>query len=372
MTKGLDLDFHSPPPLSLTPPSHTLPSPAHLPDIRKFIPGLLSRRIIRKISSPQPLHFSRPFIVPKKDGPNRLIIDLSFLNTLLITPTFKMERVFQIASCIVGPMWGCTVDLQDAFYHVPVAWFFHIFLAFVVDGQIYVFQVLPFGLSIAPWAFSRVTKPVKAFIHKIPISFHTFLDDFLILAVSKESLVSHTQFILSLLQRLGLHINYKKSHLTPSQTIEYLGVIFHLDTLLLSLPVSKVQKIISVCQSTLHKPQTSRRHLESLVGLLNFASYYLPLGRMRLRPLVSWMNLNTSAGTRDSSITLDSVAVARILQWTNETFLRTPVPMSLPIPQLQLMTDASRSGWGGIMIPHSASGTWPPSYQSCSINWLEL
>ena len=306
MTEGLKLDFHTPPPLTLLPPPHTLPNSLHLPDIREFIPILLSRKFIRKISTPQLLYFSRPFIVPKKDGPNRLIIDLSHLNKLLITPTFKMERVSEIASCIVDPMWGCTVDLQDAFYHVPVAWSYHMFLAFVVDHQIYVFQVLPFGLSIAPWAFSRVTKPIKAHLHLLLFRFHTFLDDFLILAPSKEALVDRTTYILSLLQSLGLRIHHKKSNLTPSQTVEYLGVTFHLDRLLLSLPNTKVLGIMSVCQDTVHQSQRSRRQLESVVGLLSFASYYVPLGRLRLRPIVSWMNSHTSVESRDIPVPLDS------------------------------------------------------------------
>ena len=187
MSEGLELKFHTSPPLSLSPPSHIHPSHSQLPSIREFLPGLLSRRIIRKVHKPLPLHFSRLFVVPKKDGPNRLIIDLSFLNTLLVVPTFKMERISEIASGIVHPMWGCTVDLKDAFYHVPMAWAFHVFFAFVVDGQTYVFQVMPFGLSVAPWAFSRITKLIK--FHLLLSHLHTYLDDFL-LAPSRESLVS--------------------------------------------------------------------------------------------------------------------------------------------------------------------------------------
>ena len=68
-----------------------------------------------------------------------------------------------------------------------MAWAFHVFLAFVVDGQSYVFQVMPFGLSVAPWAFSRITKLIK--FHLLLSHFHTYLDDFL-LAPSRESLVS--------------------------------------------------------------------------------------------------------------------------------------------------------------------------------------
>ena len=46
--------------------------------------------------------------------------------------------------------------------------------------------------------------------------------------------------------------------------------------------------------------------------------------------------------------------------------------MFLPVPSLQLMTDASETGWGGVLLPHSASGTWPDSFLSYSMNWLEL
>ena len=98
----------------------------------------------------------------------------------------------------------------------------------------------------------------------------------------------------------------------------------------------------------------------------------LPLGRLRLRPVISWMNAHTYVVSRDLPVPLDSSLKELLLVWTDESFLRTPVPMSLPLPSLQLMTDASRLGWGGVLIPHSVSGTWPLSFRSCSINWLEL
>ena len=372
MTEGLQLDFHTPPPLTLLPPPHSMPNPCHLPAIREFLPRLLSSGVIRQVFDPVPKFFSRLFIVPKKDGPNRLIIDLSLLNKLLKVPTFKMERVLDIASCILSPMWGCTVDLEDAFYHVPIAWIFHLLLAFVVDGTTYVFQMLPFGLSVAPWAFARVTKPIKAHMHLHLIHFHTYLDDFLLLAPSVPSLQDHTQFLLALLERLGLRVHSQKSHLIPSQRVQYLGVVFHLDTLLLSLPEDKIVSIESQCQSAIRSPSLSRRHLERLVGLLNFAAPFVPLGRLRLRPVVAWMNSHTTASLRDSPVPLDQTLKELLAPWTAPSLLRSPVPMTTPPPSLELMTDASRSGWGATVLPHTISGSWPPSFHSRSINWLEL
>ena len=99
--------------------------------------------------------------------------------------------------------------------------------------------------------------------------------------------MERTSYIISLLQQLGLRIHSKKSHLNPSQSIEYLGVVFRLDSLHLSLPDSKVEKILTLCQDTVLRSGRSRRQLESLVGLLSFAAYFVPLGRLRLRPVIS-------------------------------------------------------------------------------------
>ena len=56
-----------------------------------------------------------------------------------------------------------------------------------------------------------------------------------------------------------------------------------LDTLLISLPESKVSKILMACRGNRRR---SRRQLECQVDLLSFATY-VPLDRMMLRPIMS-------------------------------------------------------------------------------------
>ena len=372
MCNGLLLRFHSPPPLTIYPPESSAANPSQIPTIRSFIPDLLSRGVLRRILSPQPLFYSRLFLVRKKDGPFRLVIDLSRLNKCLEVPTFRMETVSSIASGIIQELWGCTIDLQDAFFNVPVSWVFHKYLAFILDGAVYVFQYLPFGLAVAPWAFSRVVRPIKGHCHLLGIRLHSYLDDFIVLQLSRKALRRDTSTILDLFQSLAIAVNVKKSHLTPSQTVEYLGVIFHLDTLTLSLTSSKVQSISSLCNSLMHSSCQSRRELEHLIGVLNFASYLVPLGRLRLRPLVSWMNSNTSTSTRDLPVPLGAPFKSALRMWLDKDYLRSHVPTFVPPPSLQLMTDASLTGWSGVLLPLSVSGYWPPSCTGSPIHWLEL
>ena len=192
-----------------------------------------------------------------------------------------MESVAKIALTILEELWGCTIDLEDAYFHLPICWFFQKFLAFRLDGETYVFQYLPFGLSVAPWAFTRIIKPIKAYLHRLKFRINSFLDDFFLLARTPLLLQKMTVIVLALFKKLGLSVNYKKSKLAPSQKVEYLGVIFHLKTQQLSLPEEKVVQISNLCQEVHYLPLYSRRQLESLLGLLSFAAPLVPLGRLK-------------------------------------------------------------------------------------------
>ena len=142
MTTGLELEFTAPPPLSYLLPPNTISSESSLRQIRPFIPDWIRRGIVRQITEPQLLFFSHLFVVAKDETKVRPIIDLSKLNKYLVVPSFKMETALKIALNILGPLWGCKIDLKDAYFHVPVSWLFQMFLAFVMDGQIFVFQYL--------------------------------------------------------------------------------------------------------------------------------------------------------------------------------------------------------------------------------------
>ena len=374
MTRGLELEFHTRPPRSFLPPPCAQSSMAQVPILRSFLPKLLSRNIIREIHTPlqAPLFFSRLFLVRKKDNSFRPVLDLSRLNKFLVVPHFKMESIQSIAQAIVEPLWGCVMDLEDAFFHIPIGWFFHKFLAFSLDNRIFVFQFLPFGLAIAPWAFNRITNPIKSHLHLRSIKSHSYLDDFLFLETSPEGLNSVLHYVTNLFKNLGLSINFKKSNLIPSQRVEYLGAVFHLDSLRLSLPQSKVQLILSLCHRSLLLHSCSRRHLESLIGVLNWASNFVPLGRLHLRPLVKWMNRNSSPQTRDLPVPLGQELKSSLLPWLDRSFLEHSIPMSPPLPSIQLMTDSSKEGWCGVIFPHHVEKEWPPEFASHHSNTLEL
>ena len=372
MSEGLKLYFRKLPELSYFPPPSAKTRESQEILMLEKIPNLLQRNIIREILSPEPLFYSRIFMRPKKNGSLRPIIDLSILNRLLVIPSFKMETISRIAKGLLRILWGCKLDIEDAYLHVPMNWVFHKYLAFKIGKRTFVFQYLPFGLSPAPWAFSRVIKPIKSHLHVIGIWIHSFLDDFLILGESPDILNSSSTEVINTLVSLGFKINQKKSDTTPRKKLEYLGVMLDLEELSLSIPEEKVHHIRRLCRENANKSHISRRQLESLSGTLNFASTYLHLGRLYLIPLMKWMNNRTVPLTRDNLVPTNQEFRNYLKIWENQDFLRSSVPMHLDMPSMTMMTDASQTGWCGVILPHRVWGIWPPSVTNHSMNWKEL
>ena len=104
--------------------------------------------------------FSCLFLVPKKTAELHPVIDLSHLNIHLVVPWFQIEIAFSVQSAIREYEWTVSVDIQDTYLHVPMARLLRKYLRFMVNGQVYQFVYLPFGLATSPWEFTKLLRPV--------------------------------------------------------------------------------------------------------------------------------------------------------------------------------------------------------------------
>src|SRR4029434_4616446 len=88
--------------------------------------------------------YSRYFLVPKKDGNYRAILDLRVpLRFRMLTPRMLVQFITPKDSVI-------TIDLKDAYFHIPIHHRHRKYLRFAFGGIAYQFNALPFGLSLAP------------------------------------------------------------------------------------------------------------------------------------------------------------------------------------------------------------------------------
>ena len=144
VSRGLTFQFQRRPPLSRVPIELVSPH-QNIPD---SIRRLLEKQAVERVQDPHsPGFYSRLFLVQKKSGSWRPVIDLKMFNTFLLKPTFKMETPAFIRNSIRPMHWGVSLDLEDAFFHDPN---FRKYLRFAFQGQVYQFRAMPFGLAIAP------------------------------------------------------------------------------------------------------------------------------------------------------------------------------------------------------------------------------
>ena len=137
--------------------------------------------------------FNRLFLVPKPNNKWRPILDLSNLNFFLKAEKFRMETPETIRTSLQQGEWVTSIDLKDAYFHIPIQEQSRKYLRFHVQGKTYQFKALPFSLSTASLEFTVVAKEVKLMaIHK-GIRIHQYLDDWLVRARSHQVRLQHTQ-----------------------------------------------------------------------------------------------------------------------------------------------------------------------------------
>ena len=120
---------------------------------------------VEVVHTPDSLGFySRLFLVPKPDNRWRPVIDLSALNKFLAIPKFKMDTPESIHASLRKGEWVTSIDLTDAYLHVPIHPQSQKYLRFHFQGVTYQFTSLPFGLATATLIFTSIVKEVKLYI----------------------------------------------------------------------------------------------------------------------------------------------------------------------------------------------------------------
>ena len=188
-----------------------------------------------------------------------------------------MEGLETVKSLMRKGDWLVKLDLKDAYLTVPIFQEHQKFLRFCWKNRIFQFTCLPFGLCSAPRSFTKLLKIVVSFLREKGIRLVIYLDDILLLNQSATDISLDLHLVVSTLQHLGFLINWDKSVTTPTQDLEYLGVVFDSTKLSLSHPVGKIENITSLREKALRQPSLPLRALASILGQFAWATPSVPL-----------------------------------------------------------------------------------------------
>ena len=228
---------------------------------------LITDGSISKIKTlPQSGWLSNVFLVPKKDGGFRMILNIKPLNKFIKYRKFKMDHIKQVLTLIHPNMVLASLDISSAFNHIFVAVPHQKFLCFEWDGRMYQINCLPQGATCSPRIFVRVTTPLMKFLQRRGVTIMIYIDDTLLIARTVEELKRNINLTIETLQRAGFVLNFKKSHLSPTTRIEFLGFIIDTVAYTISLTEKKFDSLLNHVTTALHLRRISIRYLSKVIG----------------------------------------------------------------------------------------------------------
>ncbi|KAJ1125086.1 hypothetical protein NDU88_003524 [Pleurodeles waltl] len=285
-----------------------------------------------------------------------------------------MLTLAQVLLALNDGDWMVSVDLQDAYFHIPILKSHRKYLRFVVGSQHYQFAVLPFVLTSAPRVFTNVMSVVEAELRRKGIAVFPYMDDWLIKAKSPELVLHHLQSTTQLLFDLGFSVNVPKSHLEPSQRLLFIGAVLD-TTLSRAFPppqrIQDIQALVPMFQSGAVIPVLKVLRLlglfASCILLVTHACWHMRALQWCLRK--QW---SQHKGDLEGSVKISIDAATDLKWWIAVGNLSRGRPFSQTPPVAAVITDASTLGWGAHLGDLEIKGLWSPVEQMFHINLLEL
>ncbi|MCG7876485.1 MAG: reverse transcriptase domain-containing protein [Candidatus Thiodiazotropha endolucinida] len=317
--------------------------------------------------------YSTFFLVPKKNGKMRPVINLRPLNRYLKKEHFKMDTMTKVLNLVKPNDWAISLDLSEAYLHVPIFRSHRKFLRFCIAGRCYQWKCLCFGPTTAPRVFTKVMSVVTAHLRTQNIRLASYLDDWLVVNQIRRLLLQDRERCLNLLTSLGFIVNREKSDLVPKQEIVYIGGTFHFALRIVTPTPERIKKLVFAVK-TLCRGQNQAKDFLHLLGIMASCLELIPNARLFMRPIQLHLLAFWSPASMDLEV---SIPVTQHLKshlqwWLNPANTMKGRSLQQKHTQLTITTDASKQGYGGHVGNRYIQGTWSESQQKLHINLLEL
>ena len=238
----------------------------HADFVLKAIQELILSRSVVQVSSPPDV--VNPLSVSIQScGKKRLILDLRHVNKHIWKEKFKFEDITN--ACVYLPSDHFMFKF-DGYHHIDILQDHQTFLGFswVVNGvrKFFVFTVLPFGLSSAPYIFTKVVRVLVRYWRSRAVRITVYLDDGLGSARDFARCEAASLFVKTSLQLSGFLPNDSKSIWQPTSCLVWLGYCIDLAVHTISIPSVRILSVVQVNDSIRSQyPSSTARKLAQFV-----------------------------------------------------------------------------------------------------------
>jgi len=284
-------------------------------------------------------------------GKARLVIDLRAINRHIRKRVFQYQRLPSFLATLVPGDHLVSWDVKDAFYHVRILLAHRKFFRFFVAGVVYEPRVLPFGMKLSPWVWTKVMRPVVAALRLQGYRVNAYVDDFASTGRGPHPSTAAVatagrRDILELFRRLGLQVHPTKGEAVGTTRLPLPKFLIDTTRQVVVLPAARLTKLVTAAkvllsEATRRSRRVSSRSLQQFCGLAVSCYLAIPSARFYLRRLYDV----TRPKMRVSRL---SHGAARDLRWFTMLKKEPGVGRALwPSTLGTLTTDASPYGWGG-------------------------
>ena len=244
---------------------------------------------------PFPFSFANPLgVVFKKGGSKpRIIHHLSYprngdsVNAYIMHLEVKMKAFERAVDNLRACGQGCymaKIDIESAYRCIPVHPLDWPLQGMQWDGQFFFDIVMQFGLSSASAIFEYFASATEFFAKVLLLIrfLEHYIDDFLLMARTFRLCLTDRDKLLGMLDKLGLPYSLPKLE-GPATSMNFLGIKLDSVTMTLSLDEDKLIDLRKTLADWMARTTGSRHELQSLCGVLNFASSVVRSGRIFFR-----------------------------------------------------------------------------------------
>lgn len=293
---------------------------------------------------------SPAFLVSKKGGSSRLVVDYRRLNSQTSKLGNPFPSVFDTFKNLGGSCVFSSLDMNSGYHQIPLDPLSMNLTSFVILNEQYEYTRLPFGLVNAPRVFQRI---IQDLFIDLPFV-NVFLDDILVHSKSVEEHDAHLYTVLGILKEVGASLNGKKSMFYQSR-IEYLGIELSKDGM---RPL--VTEKLRLKNLT---PANTKRKVRKLLGVINWFRNFIPNLSGTVAPLSDLLKCPGKLIWTD----IHEAIVTQIVETVNKRPLLVHPNYEQPF---RLQCDASSRGVGSVLFQeHGVIGYFSRKFNSAQENY---
>ena len=268
ISEGYKISFYETPVKASFP--NNVSAKTHAEFVNKSIQDLLlSGRIVK--TQEHILSVINPLSVSvQTQGKKWLILDLRYVNKHIFKQKIKFEDWKTAINYFGTGKFFTKFDFKSGYHHLDIFLAHQPFLGFSWlspsgKDNFYIFTVLPFGLSSAPYIFIKLVRPLIKHWRAQGICITIFLDDGMDMENSLELASGNGKIIKSDIWSFGFVPIDEKSVWEPIQIITWLGLTWNGALGTIQLAPHRVTKLLSTLREVFRQEQISARNLASVV-----------------------------------------------------------------------------------------------------------